>query len=199
MMTDWTGETPYPLTRHRELHEHSRRRHTHALTTFGNGVVLADRERDGVDARAAPVADFDRPMFGEPVRPHRAPWTEHERADATVTYRLSGADAYARAVPLPFVPVEAIHDDAAVSATLDRDTGRLVRVVDDRRLDVDVGVDRRDVRTVRMRLRTEVDRYGDVSAPRPSGEFGGGPSGSVLDGADLTDRLAALASDLGTY
>ena len=183
--SDWTGAAPYRLTRHRELHEHSRRRHTHVLTTFGNGAVRLDRERDGVDARTispyatinayvhfvdatladpatlperfvfhvddgriaydrdapaqavgdpvtvdggyagtAPADDFERPLFGEPVRPHRAPWTEHERADATVTYRLSGADAYARAVPLPFVPVETIHDDAAVRATLDRDSGR---------------------------------------------------------------------------
>lgn len=36
---DWTGDAPYRLTRHRELHEHSRRRHTHALTTFGDGAV----------------------------------------------------------------------------------------------------------------------------------------------------------------
>lgn len=260
MDADWTGETPYPLTRHRELHEHSRRRHTHVLTTFGNGVVRLDRERDGVDARTLtpyttinayihfvdatladpetlperfvfhvddgaiaydrdapaqavgdpvtvdgddagtfPVADFDRPLFGEPVRPHSASWREHDRDDATVTYRLSGADAYARAVPLPFVPVETVHDDAAVRATLDRDTGRLLRVVDDRHLDVDVGVDRRDVRTVRMRLGTDIDSYGDAAAPRPDGEYGASPQGSFLGGPALRDRLAALAHDLGTY
>ena len=260
MAADWTGEAPYLLTRHRELHEHSRRRHTHALTTFGNGAVHLDRERDGVDARTltpyatinayihfvdatladpatlperfvfhvgdgsiaydrdapeqtvgdpvtvdggyagtAPVTDFERPLFGEAIRPHRASWTEHERDDATVTYRLSGADAYARAVPLPFVPVETIHDDAAVRATLDRDTGRLRRVVDDRHLDVDVGVDRRDVRPVRMCLATETDRYGEAAAPRPDGEYGGSPQGSFLGGPALRDRLAALASDLSTY
>ncbi|QZP38619.1 hypothetical protein [Halobaculum magnesiiphilum] len=260
MAADWTGEAPYPLTRHRELHEHSRRRHTHALTTYANGVVRLDRERDGVDARTltpyatinayihfvdatladpetlperfvfhvadgslaydrdapeqavgdpvtvdggyagtAPVADFERPLFGEPIRPHRASWSAHDRDDVTVTYRLSGADAYARAVPLPFVAVEAIHDDAAVRATLDRDTGRLLRVVDDRHLDVDVGVDRRDVRTVRMRLVTEIDRYGDAAAPRPDGEYGASPQGSFLDGPALRDRLAGLAYDLRTY
>ena len=258
--SDWTGAAPYRLTRHRELHEHSRRRHTHVLTTFGNGAVRLDRERDGVDARTispyatinayvhfvdatladpatlperfvfhvddgriaydrdapaqavgdpvtvdggyagtAPADDFERPLFGEPVRPHRAPWTEHERADATVTYRLSGADAYARAVPLPFVPVETIHDDAAVRATLDRDSGRLLRVVDDRHLDVDVGVDRRDVRSVRQRLVAEIDRYGDATAPRPDGRYGGSPRGSFLGGPALRDRLVALAHDLGTY
>jgi len=258
--SDWTGSAPYRLTRHRELHEHSRRRHTHVLTTLGNGVVRLDRERDGVEARTlspyatinahihfadatfadpptlperfvfhvddgrivydrdapaqavgdpvavdggyagtTPVDDFEHPMFGEPVRPHRAPWTEHERSDATVTYRLSGADAYARAVPLPFVAVDAIHDDAAVRATLDRDTGRLTRLVDDRHLDVDVGVDRRDVRTVRMRLVTEIDRYGDASAPRPRGESDDGSNGGFLGGADPVDRLTALAFDLATY
>ena len=260
MDADWTGEAPYPLTRHRALHEHSRRRHTHALTTFGNGVVRLDRDRDGVDARTltpyttinayihfvdatladpetlperfvfhvddgglaydrdapeqsvgdpvtvdggyagtAPVADFERPLFGESIRPHRASWREHDRDDATVTYRLSGADAYARAVPMPFVPVETVHDDAAVRATLDRDTGRLLRVVDDRHLDVDVGVDRRDVRPVRLRLRSEFDRYGDAAAPRPDGEYGGSPQGSFLGGPALRDRLAALANDLRTY
>ena len=267
---DWTGAAPYRLTRHRELHEHSRRRHTHALTTFGNGVVRLDRERDGVDARTLtpyatingyihfvdatladpetlperfvfhvddgslaydrdapeqavgdpvtvdggsagtfPVADFERPLFGEPVRPHRASWTERGRDDATATYRLSGVDAYARAVPLPFVAVDGVHDDAAVRATLDRDTGRLTRLVDDRRLDVDVGVDRRldvdvgvdrrDVRAVRMRLVTEIDRYGEAAAPRPDGEYGASRRGSFLGGPALRDRLAALAFDLGAY
>ncbi|UIO99239.1 hypothetical protein Hbl1158_11955 [Halobaculum sp. CBA1158] len=260
VLDDWTGDAPYRLTRHRELHEHSRRRHTHALTTFGNGLVLADRERDGIDPRTLspyatlnayvhfvdatladpetlperfvfhvsdgslaydrdapeqavgdpvtvdggdagtfPVDDFERPMFGESIRPHRGSWTEHDRDDATVTYRLSGPDAYARAVPLPFVSVEAIHDDAAVRATLDRDTGRLLRVVDDRHLNADVGVDRREVRTVRMRLVTELDRYGDAAAPRPDGEYGGSPQGSFLGGPALRDRLAALAHDLSTY
>ncbi|MFC7137366.1 hypothetical protein ACFQRB_14760 [Halobaculum litoreum] len=161
VLDDWTGDAPYRLTRHRELHEHSRRRHTHALTTFGNGMVLADREPDGVDPRTAcpyatidavlhfsdavladpetlperfvfhvddgtlavdrdapaqavgepvtvdggyagrtPVRDYPRVMFGEPIRPHRATWREHDRTGRTVTYELSGPDAYARAVPL---------------------------------------------------------------------------------------------------
>ncbi|MFC7069092.1 hypothetical protein [Halobaculum lipolyticum] len=252
VLDDWTGEAPYRLTRHRELHEHSRRRHTHALTTFGNGMVLADRERDGVDPRAASpyatidallhfsdatladpetlperfvlhvddgalaydrdappqsvgepvtvdggaagvgaVNDYPRPMFGEPIRPHRAPWREHDRSEETVTYELSGADAYARAVPLYTTAGVEIREASRLRATLDRETGRLRRVVDRRAIDANVGVDERDVRSVAMRRETTFDRYGRATAPRPRGSFG--------DGLGVGERVAALFNDLSAY
>ncbi len=251
VLDDWTGDAPYRLTRHRELHEHSRRRHTHALTTFGNGMVLADREPDGVDPRTAcpyatidavlhfsdavladpetlperfvfhvddgtlavdrdapaqavgepvtvdggyagrtPVRDYPRVMFGEPIRPHRATWREHDRTGRTVTYELSGPDAYARAVPLYSPGGIDLREGSRLRATLDRETGRLRRVVDRRVLDADVGVEERDVRSVELRLETAFDRYGEATAPRPRGSFGG---------VDARDRLAGLLNDLSTY
>ncbi|WP_277555428.1 hypothetical protein [Halobaculum limi] len=253
VLDDWTGDAPYRLTRHRERHEHSRRRHAHALTTFGNGMVLVDRDRDGVDPRVAspyasidavlhfsdavtadpetlperfvfhvgdgairvdrdappqsvgepirvnsegysgavPVREFPRPMLGEPIRPHRAAWTVHERTADTLTLELSGPDAYAQVAPLYSPAGITIREGSRVRATVHRETGRLRRVVDRRDIDVDVGVERRDVRRVVMRRETTFDQYGRATAPPPTGELGSslGP----------TDRLAALANDLSTY
>ncbi|MFC7096527.1 hypothetical protein [Halobaculum marinum] len=252
VLDDWTGDAPYRLTRHRELHEHSRRRHTHALTTFGDGLVLADRDRDGVDPRAAtpyatidavlhfsdavladpetlperfvlhvddgrlafdrdappqsvgepirvdggyagwtPTRDYPRRMFGEPIRPHRATWREHDRTPETITYEVAGADAYVRATPLYSTAGVDFRDGSRLRATLDRETGRLSRVVDRREMAVDVGVDRRDVRPLTMRRETTFDRYGEATAPWPRGSFEASPG--------VTGRLAALANDLARY
>lgn len=253
VLDDWTGDAPYLLTRHRERHEHSRRRHAHVLTTFGNGLVLADRDRDGVDPRAAtpyasidavlhfssavsadpetlperfvlhvddggirvdrdappqsvgepirvnsegysgaaPIADFPRPMLGEPIRPHRAAWTVRERTADTLELELSGPDGYAQAVPLFSPGGVTIREDCWLRATLDRESGRLRHVVDHRDVDVDVGVERREMRRVVMRRETTFDQYGRATAPLPQGELG--RSLSPLD------RLRALANDLSTY
>lgn len=155
---------------------------------YRDATPATDPERFG-DARARAIRDEIR-MYGEFVRPHRAAWTERERTDATVTYELSGADAYSQVVPLLYTP-KPVNEGSRVRATLDRETGRLRRLRD--RRDVTVPPRRTGEGTVGgfrlvYDIETRFDRYGDVSVSMPPGAD-----------VPLDARLAGTVGDFGTY
>lgn len=247
VLDDWTGEAPYDLDVRRQWHQHSRRRHLHALTTFDapltrsgrvadvsgrefvtphqvlwallhynrvynesydlplttvihvtDGSMLYDYDAPTPDAGEVRVTDGPRTdvaarhvdpgtVDGELVRPHRADWERAEEGNGTVTYRVSGPDAYAQVVPLPFVPISAF-GDCWVEVTLDSETGRLRRIVDKRDIVVDLWEDR-EAEPLTYRIETEFDQYGRATAQRPSG--------SVERSAE--SRLKGLLYDLATY
>ena len=133
------------------------------------------------------------------------------RAGDTVTYRVAGPDAYAQVVPLALTAVRGFADPF-VEVTLDRETGRLRRVVDHRDVLVDgraagggsdgaapdadgeAGGDaQRDgggpSRRLTYRIETAFDGYGTARAPRPSGDVG----------ADVETRVKGFLMDLFTY
>lgn len=128
---------------------------------------------------------------GDFIQPHRGEWTETDRTAESVTYDLTDPDTYAAAVPLgPWV--RSVASDSRLRATLDRETGRLRRLVDTRDPVVDaIDCDGDGSGTTRLtyRIDTEFDRYGDVSAPRPTGDL---PVSAV-------DRLKGLAADIDSY
>lgn len=145
-------------------------------------------ERFGERTTAERVLDATPRLFGEFVRPHRASWTEHDRTDATVTYELSGTDAYSQVVPLLFSPTP-VNEGSRLRATLDRETGRLRRLVDRRDLSVPAS-ERGGTPGYRLVYRTETrfDRYGDVTVRRPPGAD-----------VPLDARLGSFVADYGTY
>jgi hypothetical protein len=140
----------------------------------GASVVAAD------DVRAEGVR-------GDFVRPHRTDWTRTGEGDGTVTYRVSGPDAYAQVVPLPFAPVSSF-GDCWVEVTLHRETGRLRRVVDNRALVVGLR-DGETETSLTYRVETEFDQYGDTTVRRPVG---------AID-RTLESRAKSLLFDLATY
>lgn len=156
-----------------------------APTPDGNSVRVSD-EQSGRFV----VADDERaskPVRRDLIRPHRTNWTQIADEEATVTYRLSGADAYAQAVPLPFTPISAF-GDCWIEVTLHRETGRLRRIVDTRAVVVDFQ-DGTGERPLTYRIETEFDQYGDVRVRRPTGNVDGG----------LESRVRALLFDLVNY
>jgi hypothetical protein len=248
VLDDWTGDAPYDLDVRRQWHEHSRRRHLHALTTFDTPFTrsdriseLADREfftphqtlwallhysrvfGDRYDLPLTAVAyltdggalyDYDAPtpesdtvrvsdgerradgvtdeavvkaVRGEFIRPHRTDWERVDDGGGTVTYRVSGPDAYAQVVPLPFAQFSTF-GDCWVEATLDTETGRLRRVVDNRDVVVDGRRDGGGV-PVTYRIETTFDRYGRATAPRPAGSAD----------RSIESRLKGFLYDLATY
>jgi len=169
--------------------------------------VTGEEGRSGVGLRHAD----DDPAFREYVRPHRAAWERVRDDGDTVTYRVAGPDAYAQVVPLALTAVRGFADPF-VEVTLDRETGRLRRVVDHRDVLVDgraagggsdgaapdadgeAGGDaQRDgggpSRRLTYRIETAFDGYGTARAPRPSGDVG----------ADVETRVKGFLMDLFTY
>lgn len=131
--------------------------------------------------------DVTRTVRGEIIRPHRTDWTLIEDGDGSVTYRVSGPDAYAQVVPLPFTPITEF-GDCWIEVTLDSETGRLRRVVDNRDVVVDIWEDS-DGESLTYRIETEFGQYGQTSAKRPIGTVE----------RDAKSRLKGVLHDLATY
>jgi len=151
-----------------------------------NGTVRLSDSGDGVDA-VAEGGSVVETVRGEFIRPHRTDWTRTAERDGTVTYRISGPDAYAQVVPLSFTSVSAF-GDCWIEATLDSETGRLRRVVDNRDLVVDLW-EEETPKPLTYRIETEFDQYGHATARRPVG---------AVD-RSLKSRATALLFDLATY
>ncbi len=154
-------------------------------TPAGNTVRVSDEQSGRFVS-----GDYERasePVRRDLIRPHRTDWTRIAADEATVTYRLSGADAYAQAVPLPFAPISGF-GDCWIEVTLHRETGRLRRIVDNRAVVIDFqnGVGEW---SLTYRIETELNQYGDVRVRRPTGDVDGG----------LQSRLRALLFDLVNY
>jgi hypothetical protein len=151
-----------------------------------DGTVRLTGEDSGADVvstddEAAPA------VRGEFVRPHRTDWEHVSEDEETVTYRVSGPDAYVQVVPLTFAPISSF-GDCWVEVTLHKQTGRLRRVVDNRAVTLDLR-DEQDGTPLTYRIETAFDRYGRATARRPTGDVGRG----------LESRLRSVLSDLATY
>jgi hypothetical protein len=136
------------------------------------------------------VADNEEPaetVRRDFVRPHRTDWRQTAEDDETITYRVSGPDAYAQVVPLPFAPIS-VFGDCWVEVTLNSETGRLRRIVDNRALVVDLW-DGAAEQSLTYRIKTEFDQYGDVTVRRPVGNVD----------RSLESRARALLFDLVNY
>ena len=77
--------------------------------------------------------------------------------DEIITYRVSGPDAYAQVVPLPFAPISAF-GDCWIEVTLNSETGWLRRIVDNRALVVDLW-DGATEQSLTYRIETEYAAY----------------------------------------
>ncbi|ELZ45351.1 hypothetical protein C464_12725 [Halorubrum coriense DSM 10284] len=142
------------------------------------------------DARADVIAPNDYPTELAPVafvRPHRTDWKTSEESAETVTYRVSGPDAYAQVVPFRHGTRDVELGDCRIEVTLDRDTGRLRQITDHRVLTLD----REDgsERSLTYRIETDFDRY-EETAVRP-------PVGDIEQ--DFSTRLRGFLFDLLTY
>ena len=156
-----------------------------APTPEGGAVHVSDTHSGSVA-----VADDDGPS--EPVRrdfirPHRTDWTRTAEDDETITYRVSGSDTYAQVVPLPFAPISAF-GDCWIEVTLNSETGRLRRIVDNRALVVDLWEGAAE-QSLTYRIETEFDQYGDVTVRRPVGNVD----------RSLESRARTLLFDLTNY
>ncbi|WP_434521243.1 hypothetical protein [Halorubrum sp. AS12] len=78
-------------------------------------------------------------------------------------------------------------DDCWIEVTLDRETGRLRRIVDHR--DFEITVEEAAGQSLTFRIETEFDRYGNTTVRRPAGDVE----------QDLRTRLRGLVFDLLTY
>ncbi|RDZ89306.1 hypothetical protein DEQ92_23040, partial [Haloferax sp. Atlit-6N] len=96
-------------------------------------------------------------------------------------------DAYAQVVPLPFAPISEF-GDCWIEVTLNRETGRLRRIVDNRALVVDLWEGAVE-KSLTYRIETEFDQYGVATARRPIGPVD----------RSLESRAKALLFDLMTY
>lgn len=101
------------------------------------------------------------------VRGHRTEWTETNRSDGTVTFRLPERDTYARILPLP--DYVSLGDACSIAVTFDRETGLLRRIVDEREMIrlTDEGDSSGEERRYRYRIVTEFTEYGEAIAPQP--------------------------------
>lgn len=154
--------------------------------TPDDGAVRVSDAHSGTDV----VANDDTPaetVREDFVRPHRTDWTRTAQGEETVTYCVSGPDAYAQVVPLPFAPVSAF-GDCWVEVTLHTETGRLRRIVDNRAIVVDLWNEEAG-QPLTYRIETEFDGYGDTTVRRPVGNVG----------RSLESRVGALLSDLASY
>ena len=120
------------------------------------------------------------------IRPHRTDWTEADESAESVTYRVTGSDAYAQVVPLR--PTRKLGlDNCWITVTLSRETGRLQRIVDHR--DLNINVEEAADQSLAFRIETEFDQYGDTTVRRPAGNIE----------QDLRTRLNGIGYDLLTY
>ena len=158
----------------------------HDAPTPAGDTVRVSAEQSGHIASG----DYERasePVCRDFIRPHQTDWTRTAAADETVTYRVSGADAYAQVVPLPFAPISAF-GDCWIEVTLHHETGRLRQIVDNRAVAIDIQ-DGAGERSLTYRIETKIDRYGDARARRPAGSVNG----------SLESRVRALLFDLVNY
>jgi hypothetical protein len=154
----------------------------------GASGLSTDDVRVSGDESEVGLTDTDAgQVFTERIRPHRATWEAVSRGDGTVTYRVSGADAYAQVVPLSMAPIAEFRDPW-VEVTLDTETGRLRRVVDHRDALYDV-FENEDPVALTYRIESTIDQYGTASAPRPPGSADAG----------LDTKLRSYLLDLLTY
>lgn len=160
--------------------------------------VSSQEGRSGV----APLHGAGDPMLREYIRPHRARWDKVRGDETTVTFRLTPAAAYVQVVPLALTAVKNIVEPF-IEVTLDRETGRLRRVLDHR--DVRVGIwyehdesthgdetkngNRESGERITYHIETVFDEYGTATAPRPANAARG----------DLGTRAKGLLLDLLTY
>jgi hypothetical protein len=151
-----------------------------------DGVVHVSNDHSGSVAVADDTSP-STPVRRDFVRPHRADWTRTAEADETITYRVSGPDAYAQVVPLPYAPISGF-GDCWIEVTLHSETGRLRRLVDNRSVVVDLWDDA-DGQRLTYRIETEFDQYGDVTVPRVVGPVG----------RSLESRVRGLLFDLLNY
>lgn len=132
-----------------------------APTPEGGTIQVSD-----AGALTAAPDDTVEPARVEFVRPHRTDWTETERSAETVTYCVSGPEAYAQVVPLQSSRRTDV-GDSRIEVTLARDTGRLRRIVDHRTLVIRL----RDAadQSLTYRIETNFDQYGAATARQPAG------------------------------
>jgi len=147
----------------------------HVSDDHSGSVVVADDEHPSEPVRR----DF--------IRPHRTDWTRTAEDEETITYRVSGPDAYAEVVPLPFAPISAF-GDCWIEVTLNSETGRLRRIVDNRAVVVDLW-DRAGEQSLTYRIETEFDQYGNVTVRQPVGNVD----------RSLESRVRSLLFDLANY
>lgn len=115
-------------------------------------------------------------------------WSQRDNTTETVTYEVSGRDDYAMVVPVE--PALAIGEDSRLTVTLDRQTGRLLRIIDHRTVDQESDTTDNDVMTFRYTIETEFDQYGATNVQPPSGPV---PTPSLIN------RLRELRSNLMFY
>jgi hypothetical protein len=149
------------------------------------------RPRLSEDAVGADYGDYLtlRGLLSVPphVRDHRANWTEVERDDETVTFRIDDRDGYAQVPPLP--DVVSVDEGSRVSVTFDRESGLLRRIVDERAVTRRTNYGEHDAthdpREYRYRIETRLGEYGEATAPppvnRPEAGLDGRLRGTWLD------------------
>lgn len=159
-------------------------------------AVSSSEGRSGV----APLHGTRDPLLQEYIRPHRTTWNRVGETDTTVTFRIATPEAYAQVVPLAITAVKSFFDPF-LEVTLDRETGRLRRVLDHR--DVEIGLwyehesqtsgqgENSEESQTRLtyRIETVFDQYGTASAPRPASDTA----------VSLETRAKGFLSDLLTY
>lgn len=101
------------------------------------------------------------------VHDHRAEWTRTARDAETVTFRLTAPDGYAQVPPLPLA--DSVDEGSRISITLDRETGLLRRIVDERVLTrrTNPHDEPTEKRQYEYRIETQFSQYGEATAPAP--------------------------------
>ncbi|QLD88734.1 hypothetical protein HWV07_06660 [Natronomonas salina] len=119
-------------------------------------------------------------------------WTLAQETDETVTYEIAGREAYAKVPPILVRPTE----DCSITATIDRETGRLLELDDHRAVEPPPEAlqfeDRSNddaERRYEYRIVTEFDRYGTATAREPKG----------VPRPSTRGRLEELWANLRTY
>lgn len=123
------------------------------------------------------TADLDRverhEIFGDIFLPHDATWRVTDRTDDTITYGID--DPYAQFEVRPTWGVGDILNGSRITVTVDRETGRLERISEERVLVYEVTRERAAPRErtaerrVHFVVETEINRYGTAEVTRPAG------------------------------
>lgn len=174
---------PYSRLHH---HEATRDDHDLPLTTvayFSPGTIVYDptAKTPGSADEHPRVDDSDdrvrrnpglartsgeRPDLHDYVLTPDVDWEPFDETDETVSYEVTGRDEYVKVPPLGGTAT-AVHNDSRATATLDRDTGRLLEL-DERRV-IEQPVEDGDRRWFTYRVWTAFDQYGEATAPMPGG------------------------------
>jgi hypothetical protein len=140
-----------------------------ASTEPGAGVPALREAQHSPDADPEDLAE----VFGDPFLPHDATWRVTNRTDEAITYGID--EPYAQFETRPTWGVADVLNGSHIRVTIDRETGRLEHISEERVLVYETtrrGPGGR-VRSVERRfhfvVETAVDRYGTADPARPAG------------------------------